>query len=138
MHWRERQRAIVNVGLALRERGWTLHGYRESRSDPRTDYYDPADWDGVATHDDHPDVVVVVDGTEFEKREYAHLDVRPTPANKTWHVQRGGEIVTAGVRPTPCARSKREAGTLADRIVRAAAKAEAADAAEESVLGGGF
>ena len=58
MHWTERQRARVAIGLALRSRGWKLYGFHEDRSDPMTDYYAPASWDGVAEKDG---CVVVVD-----------------------------------------------------------------------------
>lgn len=58
MHWRERRKAKVSLGLALRDRGWTLYGFHEGRSDPMTDYYAPASWDGVAERGGY---VVVVD-----------------------------------------------------------------------------
>ena len=58
MHWTERRRAKINLGLALRARGWTLYGFHEDRSDPMTDYYAPASWDGVAERCGY---VVVVD-----------------------------------------------------------------------------
>ena len=58
MHWTERQRARVAIGLALHSRGWKLYGFHEDRSDPMTDYYAPASWDGVAEKDGY---VVVVD-----------------------------------------------------------------------------
>ena len=28
--------------------GWKVYGYHADNSDPMTDYYDPASWDGVA------------------------------------------------------------------------------------------
>jgi hypothetical protein len=58
MHWTERRKAKANLGLALRDRGWTLYGFHEDRSDPMTDYYAPASWDGVAERRGY---VVVVD-----------------------------------------------------------------------------
>jgi hypothetical protein len=58
MHWTERRKAKVILGLALRDRGWTLYGFHEDRSDPMTDYYAPASWDGVA---ERGGCVVVVD-----------------------------------------------------------------------------
>jgi hypothetical protein len=58
MHWTERQRAKVNVAEELRRQGWALFGYHEDRSDPMTDYFAPASWDGVAEKDGY---VVVVD-----------------------------------------------------------------------------
>jgi len=48
MHWTERRKAKAALGLALRARGWTLYGFHEDRSDPMTDYWAPASWDGVA------------------------------------------------------------------------------------------
>jgi len=58
MHWTERQRARVAIGLTLRSRGWRLYGFHEDRSDAMTDCYAPASWDGVAEKDGY---VVVVD-----------------------------------------------------------------------------
>ena len=58
MHWTERQRARVAIGLTLRSRGWHLYGFHEDRSDAMTDYYAPASWDGVAEKDGY---IVVVD-----------------------------------------------------------------------------
>lgn len=58
MHWTERQRARVAIGLTLQSRGWRLYGFHEDRSDAMTDYYAPASWDGVAEKDGY---VVVVD-----------------------------------------------------------------------------
>jgi hypothetical protein len=58
MHWTERRKGKTNLGLGLRARGWTLYGFHEDRSDPMTDYYAPASWDGVAERRGY---VVVVD-----------------------------------------------------------------------------
>ena len=58
MHWTERARAVVNIGLALRSRGWQLYGFHEDQSDSMTDYYNPASWKGIAAKDGY---VVVVD-----------------------------------------------------------------------------
>lgn len=58
MHWTERRRAKASIAEELVERGWTLYGYKPDRSDGMTDYYDPANWDGIAEKDGF---VVVVD-----------------------------------------------------------------------------
>jgi hypothetical protein len=55
-----KQAVIAHVGEELARRGWRLFGYTEDRSDPMTDYFAPARWDGVATHPDYPGVVVGV------------------------------------------------------------------------------
>lgn len=60
LHYLEKQRAQVNVGDALAARGWKLWSYTEDRSDIMTDYFAPAHWDGIATHEQHPDIVVCV------------------------------------------------------------------------------
>lgn len=44
----DQNRAQANLGRALAERGWTLYGWKDDRSDVMTDYFDPESWDGVA------------------------------------------------------------------------------------------
>lgn len=51
MSYSDRREEKKNLGLALDELGWTLHGWKEDRSDSMTDYYDPASWGGVAEKD---------------------------------------------------------------------------------------
>jgi len=105
MHWTERSTAIVRIGLELQNRGWTLFGYTEDQSDIRTDYYAPASWQGVATHPDHPGVVVCVDVSDYTvgNRKDDWPAFQTTPHGKTWHVERDGEIVRTGVGLSPCA-----------------------------------
>lgn len=57
----DKQRAVARVGMALKARGWTLFGYHEDQSDSMSDYFHPAHWDGVATSEQYPGVVVGVD-----------------------------------------------------------------------------
>ena len=45
----EFRNAKVVIAAELRKRGWQIFGYHEDNSDPMTDYYDPAYWDGIAT-----------------------------------------------------------------------------------------
>lgn len=40
--------AKLAIMSELANRGWTIHGYREDKSDSMTDYYCPAHWDGIA------------------------------------------------------------------------------------------
>lgn len=41
--------AKVRIAEELSKRGWTIHGFKEDESDSMTDYYSPANWDGIAT-----------------------------------------------------------------------------------------
>jgi hypothetical protein len=86
MHWTERRRARVNLALGLQAHGWTLHGFKEDRSDSMTDYYDPASWDGIAEKGGY---VVVV-------------DVKPT--NETLLKRSGGYETTNRVPGDDCTR----------------------------------
>lgn len=45
----ERQELKARLAHRLRALGWTVFGVKEDRSDSMTDYFDPADWAGVAT-----------------------------------------------------------------------------------------
>ncbi|MEI8166045.1 MAG: hypothetical protein WCG26_06695, partial [Chloroflexales bacterium] len=61
-----KQRATVTIGMELKQRGWTLLGFHEDKSDSMTDYYHPASWDGVAINAAYPGVMVgvnIYDGT---------------------------------------------------------------------------
>lgn len=40
-----------NLGKTFRARGWHLYGWKDDKSDYSTDYFDPEDWDGIATKD---------------------------------------------------------------------------------------
>lgn len=41
--------AKVRIAEKLMKKDWKVFGYKEDESDSMTDYYSPADWDGVAT-----------------------------------------------------------------------------------------
>jgi len=87
MHWTERRRAKVAIGLALQSRGWTLYGFTEDRSDPMTDYYAPASWDGIAERDGY---VVVVD-TKSSKRSGGYDTTVSAPAGDCPRCEGSGE-----------------------------------------------
>ncbi|MEA3341881.1 MAG: DUF2958 domain-containing protein, partial [Chloroflexota bacterium] len=114
MHWTERRTAVRRIGEELRNRGWTLFGYKEDRSDIRTDYYAPASWDGVATHPELGSTIACVDVNGYDV-EHSGKDDWPTfqatPHRKTWHVERDGEILYAGVGLAGCASSIKEKWT---------------------------
>ena len=58
MGYYEKERAKVNLALALKQEGWELFGYHGDESDMMTDYYCPAWWSGVATKEGY---ILVVD-----------------------------------------------------------------------------
>lgn len=41
--------AKVRIAHELMRLGWKVYGYKEDQSDSMTDYYSPANWDGIAT-----------------------------------------------------------------------------------------
>lgn len=51
MDYYEKRNAQVNLAHGLRDAGWELFGYHADQSDPMTDYYAPAYWDGIAVKD---------------------------------------------------------------------------------------
>jgi hypothetical protein len=66
LHWTDKRSATANVGEELARRGWTLLGYKPNQSDSMTDYYSPASWEGIATNDAYPGVVVVVNASKHK------------------------------------------------------------------------
>jgi hypothetical protein len=118
MHWTERQRAVACIGEELQRRGFTLYGYTQDKSDPMTDYYAPATWDGVATHPDHPDVVVCVDAARTSQSGRDGWPIfHATPKGKTWHVERDGQIVKTGAGLQRCARWGEEGQAATEALV---------------------
>ena len=64
-HWTDKRHARSTIGLAFERAGWKLFGWKPDRSDSMTDYFDPPDWDGVATLNGY--TVVMFDG--YRQRE---------------------------------------------------------------------
>lgn len=131
MHWTERQHATTRIGEELQRRGWTLYGYTEDRSDMMTDYYAPASWDGVATHPDHPNVVVCVDVIDYLVDGKSGRDGWPTfhatPKGKTWHVERDGQIVKTGTGLQRCTRRGEQGQAATEALVDKIAAVVAGD-----------
>jgi len=69
-----KQRATVNIGMALQQRGWMLLGFRADTSDSMSDYYSPAHWDGIATHAAYPGIVVAVNVNEYTVKNRSGKD----------------------------------------------------------------
>ncbi|MEC0483429.1 hypothetical protein ABE068_24915 [Bacillus glycinifermentans] len=44
--------------MNLKKRGWNVFGYKPDNSDPMTDYFDPASWDGIAEKDGY---IILID-----------------------------------------------------------------------------
>lgn len=60
MEFYKTQKAQIRIYHLLLELGYIFFGYKPDRSRPMEDYYDRESWGGVATHPDHPGVVVCV------------------------------------------------------------------------------
>lgn len=56
------QEAKVLIAAELSKRGWEIFGFKPDESDAMTDYWSPADWDGIATKNGY---VVVVDCSDY-------------------------------------------------------------------------
>lgn len=54
--------AKVLIAMELSKRGWEIFGFKPDESDGMTDYWSPADWDGIATKNGY---VVVVDCSDY-------------------------------------------------------------------------
>lgn len=54
--------AKVLIAMELSKRGWKIFGFKSDESDSMTDYWSPADWDGIATKNGY---VVVVDCSDY-------------------------------------------------------------------------
>ncbi|MCL4296197.1 MAG: hypothetical protein KJ077_10735 [Anaerolineae bacterium] len=70
----ERRRAQIRIYYALKELGYTFFGYKEDRSKLMEDYFDPESWDGVATHPNHPGVVVCIGVGPYEAKSRSGRD----------------------------------------------------------------
>lgn len=65
--------------------GWKVYGYKEDRSDSMTDYYDPANWDGVAEKNGYilcVDVYGAAEPQEIRKYNYSGFTYDRSIADK--------------------------------------------------------
>lgn len=112
MHWTEKRTAVANIGRELRRLGWTLWGWKDDESDPMTDYYSPASWQGIATHPDHPGTVVAVNVSDYlvdrNSGDQGWPVFQANPPHKTWHVEKEGQIIVSGVGLKGCRSVRRE------------------------------
>lgn len=60
MYYGEKQSSLVVLMSALSLREWKIYGFKEDKSDPMTDYYDPASWRGIAIKNGY---ILVVDNS---------------------------------------------------------------------------
>lgn len=54
--------AKVLIAMELSKRGWEIFGFKPDESDSMTDYWSPANWDGIATKNGY---VVVIDCSDY-------------------------------------------------------------------------
>lgn len=76
MDYYEKRASKVVLEAVLRLYGWKIYGYKEDMSDSMTDYYDPANWHGIAVKNGF---ILVVDnysggqiGGSFVRSSYDH------------------------------------------------------------------
>ena len=118
--YREVKVMIAHKLMAME--GWKVYGYKEDRSDSMTDYYDPANWDGVAEKNGYILCVDVYGDTEPEEiRKYnysgfthdhsieeaaenasKYIVVGTVPGHMAhppkmnWHIEKDGIIIAKG------------------------------------------
>ena len=102
LHHTERKRAVARISKALEARGWRLFGYDPGESDPMTDYYRAASWNGVAVFEDkYPGVIVCVQVADYTVETRSGINGWPvfqaTPKRQGWHIEKDGQIVATGL-----------------------------------------
>jgi|GEM_PF-788573 len=102
LHWTEKKRALARIGAELQKRGWTIFGYDPGESNPLTDYFRAASWDGIATFEEkYPQVVACVQVADYTVETRAGKDGWPhftaTPKGKGWHIEKDGQIIETGL-----------------------------------------
>jgi len=93
---------VARIGKALEACGWRLFGYDPGESDPITDYYRAASWNGAAVFEDkYPGVIVCVQVADFTVEVRAGKNGWPvfqaTPKRQGWHIEKEGQIVATGL-----------------------------------------
>ena len=71
------------LGVALKNRGWTVEGLKSTESDPMTDYYSPGWWRGRATNAKYVGTEIFCGTTEVRK-------------TNMWAVYRHGRYIGGG------------------------------------------
>lgn len=70
-----REVKVMIAHKLMSKEGWKVYGYKEDRSDSMTDYFDPANWDGVAEKNGYILCVGVYGAAEPQEiREYNHSE----------------------------------------------------------------
>lgn len=75
--------AQLFVAHKLADKGWKLYGYRADESDSQTDYYSPASWKGIATHQDKPGVVICVSVSTYDATDSGKPIMKSKVAKQT-------------------------------------------------------
>lgn len=72
MHYWDKRDAKVMIARELTNKGWKIYGWKDDESDAMTDYFSPADWDGIAEKNGY---VLCIDQNNtrysgYEQKEY--------------------------------------------------------------------
>lgn len=59
----DKRSAKVEIMGELKKRGWKVYGYKQDKSDPMTDYFAPASWDGIAEKDGY---IILIDICKYD------------------------------------------------------------------------
>lgn len=80
----EKRSAKVRIAEELMRMGWTVYGFKEDESDSMTDYYNPANWEGIAEKNGYILVVDCGAGTEKEITRYNpnYINISEADRNK--------------------------------------------------------
>ena len=94
--------------------GWKVYGYKEDRSDSMTDYYDPANWNGVAEKNGYVLCVDVYGAAQPEEIRKYNYDVFSNENIgkydcRAWSI-RSGRNKRKNDDRTPTGKSRRSSG----------------------------
>lgn len=104
--------------------GWKVYGYKEDKSDSMTDYWDPADWDGVAEKNGYVlcvDVYRAAKPQEIKKYNYSGFTYDQSIAEKikkleAMTVERGASEAEAASAKLSIARLQKKAEEATENV----------------------
>lgn len=119
-NYREVKVMIAHKLMAME--GWKVYGYKEDRSDSMTDYYDPANWDGVAEKNGYilcVDVYGEAEPQEIRKYNYSGFTYDHSIAEKikkleAMTVERGASEAEEASAKLSIARLQKKAEEVAE------------------------
>jgi hypothetical protein len=137
MHWTKRSILKERIAEELQKRGWELYDFIPHESDPDSDFYSWGNWSGLATHADHPGIVIAIMPPVFNMLDgqttgliivnpLPSTDVKPSlppysmnPKGCTWHIEdRFGDMIKSGKIPNGVGTQwdKEAPGLFVDRL----------------------